>query len=101
MDLASIKTQNNTEDNRFELVLENTYAFIDYKIGKRGAMYLIHTEVPDELGGQGVGHKLVRESLSIIEKADIQIIPLCPFVKSFIKKHQKDYQQLLAEGAKL
>ncbi|WP_436515943.1 GNAT family N-acetyltransferase [Ekhidna sp. To15] len=101
MDLASLKTVNNKEENRFELALDNSIAFIDYKIGKSGAMYLIHTEVPDELEGQGVGHKLVRESLDLIEKANIKIIPLCPFVKSFIKNHQADFQQLLAEGAKL
>ncbi|WP_462250372.1 GNAT family N-acetyltransferase [Ekhidna sp.] len=101
MDLASIKTKNNTEENRFELNLENSIALIDYKIGKKGALYLIHTEVPDEMGGQGVGHKLVRETLGIIEKEDLKIIPLCPFVRSFVKKHIDDYRELLAEGAKL
>ena len=83
------------------LQFEDSAAFIDYKIGKRGAVYLIHTEVPDELEGQGIGHKLVRESLDMIEKDDLKIIPLCPFVKSFIKKHRSDYEHLLAEGAKL
>ncbi len=101
MDLASLKTQKNIDKNRFELVLDDTTAFIDYKMGKRGSMYIIHTEVPDEMEGQGVGHKLVRESLEIIEKENIKIIPLCPFVRSFIKNHEEDYQQLLAEGAKL
>ncbi|MEQ6166189.1 MULTISPECIES: GNAT family N-acetyltransferase [unclassified Ekhidna] len=101
MDLASLKTENNTEEQRFMLQLHDSVAFIDYKIGKSGAVYLIHTEVPDEMEGQGVGHKLVRESLEIIEKDDLKIIPLCPFVKSFIQNHLSDYEHLLAEGAKL
>ncbi|MEP1033375.1 GNAT family N-acetyltransferase [Ekhidna sp.] len=101
MDLASLKTQNNIEKKRFELNLEGAKAFIVYKMGKSGAMYLVHTEVPEVMEGQGVGHKLVRESLEIIEKANTKIIPLCPFVRSFIKNHQEDYQLLLAEGVKL
>lgn len=102
MDLASLKTKNNTDQNRFELILDDSItAFIEYKIGKSGAVYMVHTEVPDKMEGLGVGHKLVREALAIIENEDLKIIPLCPFVKSFIKKHQEDYQQLLAEGAKL
>lgn len=101
MDLASLKTKNNSSKNRFELVFEGLEAFIDYKIGKRGSMYLVHTEVPNEAEGQGVGHKLVREALEIVDRENIQIIPLCPFVRSFIKKHLEDYQELLAEGTKL
>ena len=101
MDLASLKTENNTEEQRFMLQLDDSEAFIDYKIGKSGALYLIHTEVPDEMEGQGIGHKLVREALKIIESDDLKIIPLCPFVKSYLKEHLTDYEHLLAEGAKL
>lgn len=101
MDLASLKTIINEENNRFELKVDSFTAFIDYKIGKSGSVYLVHTEVPKVLEGKGVGHKLVRESLAIIEENHWKIVPLCPFVKSFLRKHPDDYQQLLAEGAKL
>lgn len=101
MDLASLKTQNITEEQRFMLQFDDATAFIDYKVGKSGAIYLVHTEVPEELEGQGVGHKLVRESLAMIEKDELKIIPLCPFVRSFIKNNLSDYTHLLAEGAKL
>ena len=101
MDLASIKTSKNEQEHRFELIVDDLIAFIDYKVGKSGAMYLIHTEVPKELEGKGVGHKLVRESLNLIEEANMKIIPLCPFIKSFLQNHKEDFKELLAEGAKL
>lgn len=101
MDLASLKTNDNKTENRFELVLTDSVAFIVYKIGKSGAIYLIHTEVPDKFEGQGVGHKLVRESLILIEQTKNKIIPLCPFIKSFLRNHMNDFKHLLAEGAKL
>lgn len=101
MDLASLKTFNNKENQRFELSLDSEMAFIEYKLGKSGDLYMIHTEVPKSLEGQGVGHKLVRESLAIVEENQCKIIPLCPFVRSFIQDNRLDYQHLLSEKAKL
>lgn len=101
MDLASLKTIRNVTDSRFELVLGEDLAIIDFKEGKSGAIYLVHTEVPDSYEGQGVGHKLVRESLEILEEENYKVIPLCPFVRSFIKSNLSDYKHMLAEGVKL
>ncbi|MEO9484474.1 MAG: GNAT family N-acetyltransferase [Ekhidna sp.] len=101
MDLANLKTKDNESESRFELSLDGEIAFIDYKIGKSGDVYFVHTEVPKQLGGKGIGHKLVRESLEIIEQNDCLIIPLCPFVKSFLKSHISDYEHVLSERAKL
>ncbi|WP_420318522.1 GNAT family N-acetyltransferase [Ekhidna sp.] len=101
MDLASLKTIDNKDLNRFELKLDDQLAYIEYKEGKSGDVYLIHTEVPEILEGKGVGHKLVRESLEIIENGNFRIIPLCPFVRSFIQNNKADYQHLLSERAKL
>jgi predicted GNAT family acetyltransferase len=101
MDLASLKTRDNRDDHRFEIEMDDALAFIDYKVGKSGDVYMVHTEVPKRFEGQGVGHKLVRESLEIIENNKCQIIPLCPFVRSFIQDNRSDYQHLLSEKAKL
>lgn len=101
MDLAKAKTIRNSDQSRFELALAGELAFIDYKLGKSGNVYLIHTEVPKTLTGKGAGHKLVRESFHIIEEGGGKIIPLCPFIRSFLNKHMEDYRELLAEGVKL
>ncbi|WP_425391049.1 GNAT family N-acetyltransferase [Ekhidna sp.] len=101
MDLASLRTTDNRDQQRFELQVDGSIAFIQYKAGKSSEIYIIHTEVPDHLEGRGVGHKLVRESLEIIEATDNKIIPLCPFVRSFLKDHIEDYKHLLSERAKL
>ncbi|MEQ9468247.1 MAG: GNAT family N-acetyltransferase [Ekhidna sp.] len=101
MDLASLKTVKNESESRFELFIGEDRAIIDFKVGKSGAIYLVHTEVPDKLEGQGVGHKLVRESLDILEHEGAKIIPLCPFVRSFLKDNLDDYKHMFAEGVKL
>lgn len=101
MDLAKLSTVQNSEEDRFELRVEEYVAFIQYKIGKSGNWYLVHTEVPEQIKNLGVGNKLVRESLNLIDEQGIKIIPSCPFVKAFIQRHQDDYRQLLVEGINL
>ncbi len=101
MDLAQLKTQINLEESRFELVIDDYLAKIDFKKGSKGQYYMVHTEVPEALANQGVGHKLVRESLEWIEKNGIKIVPLCPFVRSYLKENLEDYKEIIEEGSKL
>ena len=54
----------------------------------------MHTEVPPELGGQGVGSKLVKGALDQVRAQGLKAIAQCPFVKAYIDKHV-EYQDLL------
>ncbi len=76
----------NTNEHRFEMDVEGRIAFIDYKqSGKK--LYLVHTEVPSQLEGKGVGSALVQKTLQYIEEHHLQFVPYCPFVQSFLQKH--------------
>ena len=101
MDLASAKTVNNQEKDRFELKIDDHIAFIDYKIGKSGKWYLVHTEVPKPISGIGTAHKIVRETLQLIDELNGKIVPSCPFIHKFIKDRPGEYDHMLAEGVKL
>jgi uncharacterized protein len=59
-----------------------------------GIITFIHTDVPAELGGKGIGSKLIRGALDQVRADGLKVIPQCPFVKAFIEKHP-DYQDLL------
>jgi hypothetical protein len=41
-----------------------------------------HTDVSDELRGQGVGKKLVLAAVEWLRESNLKVIPLCPFAKS-------------------
>ena len=101
MELDSLHTINNVEKSRFELAVGEHTAFIDYKIGKSGNWYLIHTEVPADIELKGVGRKIVKESLDILDEQGVQIIPSCPFVKAFIRRNWGDYGHLVIDGYKM
>jgi predicted GNAT family acetyltransferase len=48
---------------------------------------LIHTEVPKELGGRGIGNELVRAALEFAAQEDLLVRPTCRFVSAYLKRH--------------
>jgi uncharacterized protein len=84
---------NNKAESRYELAVEGRIAATYYSIAD-GVITFIHTEVPPELGGKGVGSKLIRGALDQVRADGLKVIAQCPFVKAFIEKHA-DYQDLL------
>jgi uncharacterized protein len=55
---------------------------------KAGAetMIIDHTQVADELKGQGAGKQLVTAAVEYARGNGIKIIPLCPFARSVFEK---------------
>jgi uncharacterized protein len=44
-------------------------------------------EVPPALEGQGLAAKLVRAALDFAREQNLRVVPVCPYVSSFIRKH--------------
>lgn len=76
----------NEDKKRFELEFERTIAFINYK-ERDGKITLTHTEVPLELEGKGTGNAIVEKTLDYLEQNNYTLVPLCPFVFAYIKRH--------------
>jgi len=85
---------NNTAFNRFELEKNGELAVLEYSIPKEDVLLLSHTEVPESMSGQGVGSALAKQSLEMIKSAGWKMIPVCPFIISYIKRHP-EYQELV------
>lgn len=84
---------NNRAHHRFELTAEGHLAATYYKISD-GVITFIHTEVPPELGGKGIGSQLVKGALDQARSQGLKVVAECPFVKAYIDKHA-DYADLL------
>lgn len=76
----------NEVNQRYELHVDDHVAFIDFRLNNN-KIYLTHTEVPKGLEGQGIGSLLVKQALTDIQQREMTLIPLCPFVVSYIKRH--------------
>jgi uncharacterized protein len=84
----------NAARSRFELDLGGSSAFIAYhRAGD--TLYLDHAEVPVALRGQGVGARLVKATLELIRERGERVVPVCPFVAAFMRRHA-EYEGLRA-----
>ena len=65
---------------------------------KAGTQKIIidHTEVSDELKGEGVGHKLIKAGIDYLRENNMKAIPLCPFVKSVFDKKGDEFDDVRA-----
>jgi predicted GNAT family acetyltransferase len=84
---------NNKAQHRYELNVDGHLAASYYKLSD-GVITFVHTDVPPELGGKGVGSKLVKGALDQVRADGLKVIPQCPFVKACIDKHP-EYADLL------
>jgi len=91
----TIEVHDNPAENRYEALVDGQLAGIAvYGLGADAIVFL-HTEVADAYEGQGVGSALARGALDDVRaKNERDVVPLCPFIKSWIEKHP-DYQDLL------
>jgi uncharacterized protein len=84
----------NTTLSRFELETDGHIATAYYE-QKGGVITFLHTEVPPELGGRGVGSQLAKGALDWVRALGLKVVAQCPFVAAYIGKHP-EYQDLLA-----
>ena len=76
----------NVGSHRFELQVHGETAVLVYE--RTGDLLrLIHTEVPQSLEGKGVGSKLVSAVLRFAQENKVSVVPLCPFVAQYVKRH--------------
>jgi predicted GNAT family acetyltransferase len=86
----------NPKESRYEVLVDERLAgFAQYRLdGKRITMY--HTEVEPEYAGRGLGDELARAALDDVRRRGLVLVPLCPFIAAYIRRHPGDYLDLVA-----
>jgi predicted GNAT family acetyltransferase len=76
----------NPAESRFEVTIDGELAELVYRLrGKR--LVLVHTEVPDALGGHGLGGELVRAAVQRAAREGLTVVPVCPYAREWLEKH--------------
>ena len=76
----------NLAEQRFESAVGGELAVAEYQMrGKR--MVFTHTEVPAAYQGRGIGSRLARAGLEYARANGLRVVPLCPFIKAYIKRY--------------
>ncbi len=76
----------NTAQNRLEVRIDGHLAHLDYTLHD-ARLTLVHTEVPDELGGRGLGGILVQAALDKAVAGGYAVVAECPFARSWLERH--------------
>lgn len=95
-DYLEFNIADNGSKKRYEANIEGNLAIVEYIVAP-DKIFLTHTEVPKELEGKGIASTMVKKVLQEIEKRELKLAPLCPFVAMYLKKHP-EWKKLLAEG---
>lgn len=79
-------------------------AFVIEKEGERIAemvfgisgtnLTVYHTEVSDQLKGQGIAMKLLSDMVEYARAHQLKVIPLCPYVLAQFKRHPDQYKDV-------
>jgi len=65
-----------------------------YVMAGSSKMIIEHTEVSDDLRGEGLGIKLLEALVEEVRERGIRVLPLCPFAKASFQKRE-DLQDVL------
>ena len=52
-----------------------------------GRLILVHTEVPEALGGRGIAGRLVQAAVERARERGATLVPWCPYARHWLKGH--------------
>jgi uncharacterized protein len=89
-----VTVRDNPTELRYELLDGDTVVgLIRYRL-EPGAVALIHTEIEPAHEGQGLASELVKGALDDLRGRGLRLIPICPYVRSWLERHP-EYTELV------
>ncbi len=91
----SVEVRDNSDEARYEIWTRGRRAgFAQYRLGP-GSITFVHTEIDPEHEGVGLGGRLARAALDDARARQLSVVPLCPFIADYIRRHPDDYLDLV------
>ena len=86
----------NEKAHRFELNVDGLRSMLTYRQYPERIIF-DHTEVPQSQEGHGLAAKLAAAGLEFARQNHLRVVPMCPYVASFLKKHPEQQDLLSGE----
>ncbi len=80
------EVRDNRAEQEFTLEVDGERAVAAYQLYGDEIVFT-HTVVPPAIEGRGVGSRLIRVALDSARDRGLKVVPQCPFVADFIRKH--------------
>ncbi len=79
---------NNQKESRFECANDGYLSTIAYNVASGGkVLELTHVYVPPQGRGKGIAQAMLEEVLQELQRTGVKIIPVCPFVIGYLRRH--------------
>lgn len=75
--------------HRYEILVDDKRAGLTAYRDRDDRRVFFHTEIDDAHAGQGLAAILVEQALTDVRASGMRIVPVCPYVAKFLKKHQE------------
>lgn len=76
--------------SRYEITVDGALAGFARYVRKGGRLIFVHTEIDPAFGGKGLGSKLAAAALADARARSLPVVPLCPFIASYIERHPSE-----------
>jgi predicted GNAT family acetyltransferase len=91
--LTAAAVRDNKDRSRFELDLDGSVAFANYRL-KGDRVIITHTETPPAMRGRGIASQLVKGALVLIRADGLKVVAGCSFVVDYLDQHP-EYADLM------
>ncbi|MFF1911718.1 GNAT family N-acetyltransferase [Streptomyces sp. NPDC058239] len=75
--------------HRYEILVDGRTAGLTAYHDRDDQRVFYHTEIDDDFAGQGLASLLVQQALNDVRTSGKRIVPVCPYVAKFLKKHDE------------
>jgi uncharacterized protein len=87
---ATTTVSDNPAAHRYEVAVDAQVAgYVQYR-ARPGLIALIHTQIDGRMAGRGLGGTLIAAVLDDARAKGLAVLPFCPFVNAYIKRHPED-----------
>lgn len=95
LDDRNITVVHRPEEHRYELLVAGEYVGeLVYRDRGGNVVAFLHTEVDPARRLRGLGSLFVRKALDDARARGLRVVPVCPFVEAYVKRHT-EYDDLV------
>ncbi len=92
--MSDIRIHDDAENHRYVIEVDGEQAGLAVYHIRGDRSFFVHTEVDPGFTDRGLGSELARYALDDVRSKGRLIVPLCPFIAAFVKRHP-EYQDMV------
>ncbi|MFF9207837.1 MULTISPECIES: GNAT family N-acetyltransferase [unclassified Streptomyces] len=86
---ATVTVRHVPERHRYEIRVGTARAGLTAYRDHGDQRVFFHTETDEAYAGQGLASRLVGEALTAVREEGLRVVPVCPYVKKYLTRHEE------------